>query len=49
MPSGVLTPVDDSDNDASVPSGPLIHAMSSNLLATEGIGVGVGADLVLVP
>ena len=49
MPSEVLTPVDNVDVDTGVPAGPLIHAMSSDLLATEGVGVGIWADLILVP
>jgi hypothetical protein len=34
MPSGVLTPVDDGDHNAGVLAGPLVDAMSSDLLAT---------------
>jgi len=47
MPSGVLTLVDNGDNDDGVLASALVHAVSSNLLTTERVVVGVGSfDLV---
>ena len=48
MPSGVLTLVDNGDNDAGVLASALVHAVSSNPPATERVVVGVGSSL-LVP
>lgn len=49
MSSEALTSVNDSQVDTGELARPLIHTLGTNLLPTERIGIGVGANLVFVP